>query len=369
MTNQRSTETPSTYLVAVALGTVYVVWGSTYLAIRFAIETLPPFLMAGIRFTIAGAVLFTILRLHSRSTPITLSQWRSAAIVGTLLLLGGNGLVCWSEQTVPSGLAALMVATVPLWMVTLDWLWHGAIRPTWRIIAGLAAGMLGVLILMGPGDVLGGGIDPWGGGALLAACVFWSIGSLHSRRADLPRSPFLATAMEMICGGAALFIIATLQGEWSRVDMSAVSLKSLLALAYLIVFGAIISLSAYVWLLQVAPPARVATYAYVNPVIAVFLGALFAGEALSARTILAAVIIIVAVIIITLESARVKARQKANAPAGAPNPALPIMPTPGLRNPMPTANWAATAPNPNLSTNAENDTGPAPLARCDSGCS
>lgn len=285
-------------LIAVALGTVYLVWGSTYLAIRFAIESLPPFLMAGIRFVIAGIVLYSIIRARGGPRP-TGRNWKSAAIAGCLLLVGGNGLVSWSEQFVPSGMAAMMIATIPAWLVTVDRVFHNGPRLTGRIVTGLLAGLVGVFILLGPTELGGKGVHLWGGAALLAACVFWSFGSLYSRQADLPKSPFQSTAMEMLAGGVGLIMLATITGEWAKVDLGAVSIKSIIAVGYLVVFGSIVALSAYTWLLRVTTSARVSTYAYVNPVVAMFLGYAVADEPLSPRVLVASAIILGAVIIVT----------------------------------------------------------------------
>ena len=220
------------------------------------------------------------------------------------MLIGGNGLVCWAEQYVPSGLAALLIATVPLWMVVLDWLGFGGARPTWRIVLGLIIGLIGVYFLIGPSAIGGQRVDLAGGLALMAACAFWALGSLQSRRARLPGSAFLATAIQMSIAGVLLLLIGVLSGETSRLDLSRVSLKSAVALGYLVVFGAILALTAYTWLLRVTSPARVATYAYVNPVIALILGALLASETLSPRVLLAAAVILGAVILIVTGRAR-----------------------------------------------------------------
>jgi len=281
-----------------AFAAIYLIWGSTYLGIRIAIETLPPFFMAGVRFLVAGGLLYIWARLRGAPRP-TRSNWGATLIIGGLLLLGGNGGVTWSEQTVPSGLVALLVALVPLWVVVIDWLRPGGVRPSAPIIGGLVLGLAGMVLLIGPGDIGGGSsvglVDTL---VLMGASLSWSIGSVYSRYAALPESPLMTTAMEMLCGGALLSALGGLTGEWSRLDLGVVSLRSIFALAYLIVFGAIVAFSAYTWLLRVVPPARAATYAYVNPVVAVVLGAL-AGEPLTARTLIAAVIIIIAVVLIT----------------------------------------------------------------------
>lgn len=298
MSQNRSANAPALWLVITAFAALYVIWGSTYLGIHYAIESFPPFLMAGLRFVFAGAILYVWTRLRGAQAP-TRIQWRSTTIIGALLLFGGNGGVTWAEQRVPSGIAALMVAIVPLWMVVLNWLRPGGVRPGLPILLGVV-GLAGIALLVGLGDpAQGTAIDPIGALALLIATFCWANGSLYSRQADLPESPLLTTGMEMICGGAILLVAGTATGEWNSFDLSRVTVASVIAIIYLIIFGAIIAFSAYVWLLRVTTPARAATYAYVNPVVAVFLGWAFAGEAITPRTIVAAAIIILAVIIIT----------------------------------------------------------------------
>jgi drug/metabolite transporter (DMT)-like permease len=296
-----SLHSPSRLAVAAAFAIVYVVWGSTYLAILFAIETLPPFLMAGVRFLIAGSVLLAWTRIIAGEPAPSRAQWRSAAIVGVLLLLGGNGLVVWSEQRIASGVAALLVGTVPCFMVLVDWLRPGGIRPGWRVSGGLALGMLGLVWLVGPDSVMGGGrADLLGAAALVLASLSWAVGSIYSRHAAVPSSPFVFTAMQMLAGGVALVVLGVALGEPARFDAAALSLRSVLGLVYLIVLGSIVAFSAYVWLLRVSTPARVSTYAYVNPVVAVFLGWLLADEALTPRMAIAAAVIVSGVALITL---------------------------------------------------------------------
>ncbi len=321
----KQTGAPRRVTLVSAFAAVYVIWGSTYLAIRFAIETLPPFLMAGVRFVIAGGILYAVARALGAGRPERL-HWRSAAIIGGLLLLGGNGGVVWAEQTVPSGLTALIVAIVPLWMVLLDWLRGTGSRPGLGMAVGLLFGFVGVGFLVGPGG-LGGGerIDPIGAGVVVLASLLWAIGSLYSRKAELPASQTLATGMEMFAGGVLLLVVAAGTGELGRFDPSAVSTRSLWALAYLIVFGAIVAFSAYVWLLKATTPARAATYAYVNPVVAVALGWALASEPLSPRIFVAGAMIVAAVVLIVGRPARRRAATpaaSASAPATAPTPAL-----------------------------------------------
>jgi drug/metabolite transporter (DMT)-like permease len=267
------------------------------------LETLPPFLMAGVRFVIAGALLYVWTRGRGAPRPARI-HWRSATIVGGLLLLGGNGGVCWAEQRVPSGLTALLIGTMPLWMILMDWLWHGAKRPTLRMTFGLICGFAGVGLLISPGQFAGSNhVDSVGAVVLIGATVSWAAGSTYSRRAPLPHSPLLATAMEMLMGGVLLLLVSAIAGEWNHGGTLHVSMRSLLALAYLIVFGELIAFSAYIWLLRAASTAVVSTYAYVNPVVAVFLGWALAGEQITSRTLLAAAAIIVAVAIIATRPA------------------------------------------------------------------
>jgi drug/metabolite transporter (DMT)-like permease len=289
--------------VVIAFAAVYVLWGSTYLAIRFGVETIPPFLMAGLRHLTAGTLLYAWMRFRGTPRPQP-RHWRSAALIGGLLLLGGNGLVTWAEQRVPSGLAALIVASVPIWMTVFDGLQRRE-PPHGVVVVGLAMGLLGIAFLVAPGRFAGGShVDPLGAAALLTAALLWAIGSLYSRKAALPASTLLATAMEMIAGGLILLFVAGLTREWQGFSLAAVSARSMLALGYLIVAGSLLGFSAYIFLLGATTPARVSTYAYVNPLVAVFLGWLLAGEAVTPRTLVAAAIIVAAVAFIIRHGAR-----------------------------------------------------------------
>lgn len=297
-----------------AMISVYIVWGSTYLAIMFAVDSIPPFIMAGTRHLAAGVILYLWRRLAGDPRP-KLIHWRSAAIIGVLLLTGGNGLVSWAELVVPSSITALIVGSVPLWIMLME-LMRGFIgkkdtRPSWIVAAGILIGFGGIVLLVSPWQQAGdfGSVNLVGAGALLLASILWAGGSLYSRGAKLPDSPLMGTAIESLSGGAALMLVASLTGEWSRLDLAAVNLNSLLGLLYLIVFGSLVGFASYTWLLRSAPVTLVSTYAYVNPVVAIFLGAILANEPVTARVIIAALVILGSVALITrTPSVRRKAR-------------------------------------------------------------
>lgn len=277
---------------------VYIVWGSTYLAIRFAVETMPPFLLAAARFLIAGSLLFAVRRAAGDPLP-NRHEWRGAAVLGLFLLLGGNGGVTWAEQYVPSGLTALMVASSPLWMLLLEAVLPGGQRPTRQAVAGVFAGFAGVAVLFWPGEGSLLNIHLGGALALLIATLSWAFGSIYSRNLRLPASPMMGTAAEMLAGGLALLVLGVLAGDVARLDVAAVSTRSLLALLYLIVFGALVGFTAYTWLLRVAPTSLVSTYAYVNPLVALALGVMIGNEDISPRTLLAAAVILGSVALIS----------------------------------------------------------------------
>ncbi len=288
---------PSKGLMFAAFAAVYLIWGSTYLAIRLAIETIPPLLMAGTRFLVSGAILYGWMRARGAAAP-TAEHWRSAAIIGLMLLVVGNGTLSWAEQVVPSGIAALLIASCPLWFVGLDWLQRGP-RPTLPIVLGLIVGFVGMVVLVDPWRISGGEEVHLGGAlALLAASIVWTWGSLYSRRAVLPASPPLGTGMEMLVGGILLLIGGLIAGEGRDFQVADVTITSIGAVLYLVVFGSLIAFTSYIWLLRVSTPDRVSTYAYVNPVVAVFLGWLVLGEPLDARVFAATVLIVISVVLI-----------------------------------------------------------------------
>lgn len=290
--------------VAAAFAAVYVVWGSTYLAIRFAVTTMPPLLMAGSRFAISGAILFVWARTRGAAKP-TLAEWRTAAVTGFLLICIGNGSVAWAEQRVPSGLSALLVAVVPLWMVLLDWIRPGGSRPRWPVVAGVILGLIGLGVLVGRDAVTGqGGVDPLGAGVLVTASMSWAIGSVYNRHGARPDSAAMSTALQMLGGSVALLALGAALGETHGLDVSSISLASWIGWVYLITFGALVGFTAYVFLLRNVSPAKAATYAYVNPIVAVILGWAVAGERVTSRTVVAAAIILGGVALITIARGR-----------------------------------------------------------------
>jgi len=290
----------SVVLLIAAFAAIYILWGSTYLAIKYVIETLPPFISTGSRFLLAGATLFIVGRFSKDYEKPTPTQWRASVVVVTLLFLGGTGGVVIAEHHITSGLAALLVATEPFWVVLLSWLWLKAPRPDWKVALGLLIGFVGVYFLIdGDGQGGNGTNQLFGMVLVIAAALCWATGSIYGVRAPASKSPILASGMQMLSGGSALLLVGTLMGEWTGFEITSVSRNSWLALAYLLVFGSLISFTAYSWLLKNAHPAKVATYAYVNPVIAVLLGWAIAGESFTGRMLLGAGVIIGSVVLIT----------------------------------------------------------------------
>lgn len=291
---------PSTAALAAALLIVYVVWGSTYFAIAVMIETMPPLLAAGARYGSAGVLLLVGLVAHARirgregvDRP-TAVHWRSAFVVGTLLLLGGNGGVVLSELYIPSGVSAVLVATVPIWLAVFDALVTRR-KPSRLVVGGLIAGVIGVAVLVVPVEGIAQ-LNPIGVLLVVGATISWAAGSLYARHAPLPRSGLLATSLEMMAGGTSLIVVGALIGEFGQADVSAFSGESIVAFVYLVLFGSIVAFTAYTWLLAHAPVSTVATYAYVNPIVAVALGAVFLSEPITIRTLIAGTIIIGAVV-------------------------------------------------------------------------
>ncbi|HEX8288426.1 MAG TPA: EamA family transporter [Pyrinomonadaceae bacterium] len=295
---------PRTMFLILAFAAVYIFWGSTYLAIKYAIETLPPFLMAGARFVFAGSILLIWARFTADYEKPKSAHWRTAFIVGTLLLLGGNGGVVFAEHHISSSLAALLVATEPFWIVLLSWLWLKGARPNLKAVLGIALGFFGVWLLINGQTVNAAAADSgsmqlFGTIAVIAAAFSWATGSLYGLKAPVPKSSILTAGMQMFAGGLVLLVVSFIAGEWSTFDISAVSLNSWFGLVYLIVFGSLVGFTAYSWLLKNAQPSMVATYAYVNPIVAVFLGWLIAGESFTTQMLVGAGVIVGSVVLIT----------------------------------------------------------------------
>ena len=315
---------PSRTALIAGFAAIYLIWGSTYLGIRIAVETMPAFLMASSRFIVAGLIVAAFIAL-TRGFKATAKQWRDNAIIGGFLCLGGNGLVSWAEEKVPSGIATLIISAGPVFIVLMDWAvlaWSKdgsrGTRPNGLTFAGLTLGFIGLAILVGP-DVMAtgvGGLDPWRVLGLLGATFFWGVGMMIMRYVRGPAEPFTASGIQMICGSGWLLLASLATGELSRFDPSLITGRSVIAWSYLVVFGSLIGFSTFTWLMKHSTPAKVSTYAYVNPVVAVFLGWLVLHEPISPRLFLAATIIIAGVALITIA----KTVKPAVAPA---TPAVP----------------------------------------------
>ncbi len=280
-----------------AFAAIYLVWGSTYLGIAYAIETIPPLLMAAIRFLAAGGALYAWARLRGAGRPRPV-QWAWAFLLGGLFFLVGNGAVVWVEQSVSSGLVALIVAMVSVWTALLEWLRPGGARPSGMVLAGITLGFLGVALLVLPGRIGSGHADPAGVLLLMGSTFGWALASVLSRTADLPGDIAQMSGMEMFAGGVLLLGASLLHGDPGRFDLRAVSLESALALGYLLLFGSLVTFTAFAWLLKVTTPNKVATAGYVNPMVAVFLGWAFRDEAITLRTLLASLVIVAGVVLI-----------------------------------------------------------------------
>jgi drug/metabolite transporter (DMT)-like permease len=282
---------------------IYLIWGSTYLGTKIAVQTLPPFLMAGTRFLLAGLFLYSLRRGQGVARPGR-EQWRSALLTGALLFLGGNGLVTWGQQFVATGTAALLIATTPIWMALLGWLYYGGARPGLRLVLGMGLGFVGAVLLIRPSSPDVNQATLWGMLAILASPVVWSLGSFQTRQTAPGRDPMLTTGLQMLCGGALMVLVGTGLGEWQVLAERSISARSALAFLYLTLIGSLIGFSTYAWLLRVASPTAVATYAYVNPLVAVLLGWLVLDEVPGLDVLLAATLIVSAVVLITLPRSR-----------------------------------------------------------------
>lgn len=303
---RRVTTRPGRAPLLSAFTAVYLIWGSTYLGIRYAVESIPPLLMAGSRFAVAGAVLLLVGKLRGDERPDR-AEWRGAAVTGLLLIGVGNGGVTWAEQTVPSGIAALVASVVPLWMALMDWARPGGARPSFPTFAGLALGLAGLAVLLG-GDVTGAPLQVGGSAAgmtvLVLATIGWALGSVIASDVRLPRSPITAIGAQMTLGGGALLAAGLVAGEGAAFDATLVTTRSVISWTYLVVFGSWIGFTAYVWLLRNTTPAKASTYAFVNPVVALILGVWLASEPLDPRTVAAIATILAGVALIVLHRGR-----------------------------------------------------------------
>ena len=285
------------WLLVAAFAAVYLIWGSTYLAIRYAVESIPPFLVAGGRNIVAGLLLFVFARANGAAAPTRL-HWRDATIAGGLMLMIGNGLVTWAEQLIPSSVTALLIGLTPVWMVLFDWLRPKGTRPGLLVGLGLVVGFTGVALLARGNQNGSGSPYGWGVVALIAASIGWSLGSIFNRRANKPASPFLSVSLQMITGGVLLLGLSAAGGELKKFSLAQVSLLSLGAWFYLMAAGSIIGYTAYVWLLHATTPARVAIYAYVNPLVAVLLGCTIGREPFSHEVMVSGALIVAAVVLV-----------------------------------------------------------------------
>ena len=290
---------PAAWKFLLAFGIIYFVWGSTYLAIRVGVREIPPFLMAGLRFTVAGLAMWAWIRATGTPSP-TLREWRDATILGTLMFLIDYACLFWAEQRVPSGIAAVILAMIPVCITLLEITFLRTQRLTLRLAIGLAIGIAGVIVLSNPWASLGEvPLDRRGLIALLVSCCGWSVGTIVTGKLTLPASKPMSAAAQMLSGGVQLLVLAAVAGEFTKFRAQDISSAAWLSLIYLIIAGSIIGYTAYVWLLHYESPTRVGTYAYVNPVVAVILGAVLGGEAMGRRTILGTALILISVAAIT----------------------------------------------------------------------
>lgn len=295
---------PPLLLILLAFAAVYLIWGSTYLGIRLATDTMPPFLMAGSRFVLAGALLYGVLRWRGEAKPPG-GAWKDAAIIGGLLLVGGNGGVSWAQRYVPTGVSALIVASVPLWIVVTDWLRPGGTKPRATVLVGLAVGFVGVVLMVLGKDAKGHPVVvPVGAAVLVLSTIAWALGSIYSRHAKLPGSALMGISMQMMAGGGMQLLAGALLGELPRMHFELISATSAWAFVYLTLIGSLVGFTAYVWLMRTCSPALVSTYAYVNPLVAVALGWFVLKEPVPQAMATAGGLILVSVVLITLTSTR-----------------------------------------------------------------
>ena len=295
---------PARWKIVLAFAIIYLVWGSTYLAIRVGVLEMPPFLMAGIRFTLAGIALYAWMRITGVASP-NWREWKAAALLGALMFLMDYACLFWAEQRVPSGIAAVILAAIPVCITILEIIFLRTQRLTLRLGLGLLVGIVGVAVLMNPAASLGEApLDRRGAIALLVACLGWSVGTIVSKRVVQPKSKPMSAAAQMLTGGVMLLLLAAIAGEFGQFHLATISGKAWFSLFYLIVAGSIVSYTAYVWLLEYESPTKVGTYAYVNPVVAVIIGSALGGEVVGRRTLLGMALILVSVVAITTMKAK-----------------------------------------------------------------
>jgi drug/metabolite transporter (DMT)-like permease len=299
--------------ILIAFACTYFIWGSTYLAIKIGLETMPPFLMAGIRNLAAGIVLYSFERVRGHKNP-TGKQLLNGIIIGFFMLLIGNGFLTFAELRVPSGLTALLVSSSPMWFLLFEWLKPHGEKPKPWVISGVILGFGGIALLIAPDKYSSTNVDLLGAGILIFSSISWVIGSLISKEADIPKSPFMTTSLQMMAGGLFMLCTSFIMGEYHGLNILNFSLRSILAMTYLAIFGSLIAFSAYIWLLRILPPALVSTSSFVNPAVAVFIGWALGGEEITVKIILATLIIILAVIIITINNLKKQSPQKVTIP-------------------------------------------------------
>ncbi len=301
-----------TWRIIASFAAIYLFWGASYLGITFALESLPPLAIPGIRFTLAGLILMGLAQ-RAGAAPPRRVHWKSAVMLGFLMFFVANTTLTLAQTRIPSSLAATLYATSPLWFALLGWLWQGEARPGRRALAGLVLGFVGIIVLFGPGTGTGS-LDPLGGLFVLISALSWTVGSLLSRRLPMPDSAYLGAGMNLFVGGLFCLFLSVVTGELGQVDVASISLMSVLAMLYLMFGASLLGFSSYMWLLTVTTPNRIATYAYVNPVIAMFLGVVLAGETLTGQAVVASVIIIAAVALITTARPALKRAEAEQSP-------------------------------------------------------
>jgi drug/metabolite transporter (DMT)-like permease len=288
--------------IFLAFSAIYILWGSTYLANKYAIETIPPIIVSGLRFLIAGTILYAIERPKVKIKP-KWAHWKESLIIGFLMLSIGNGGIVWAQKKVPSGLTALLVSSTPIWLIIIDWLRPNGVKPKKWVIFGIILGFTGIAFLISPDKYSGeNSIDFLGFSMLLIASIAWASGTMYSRHAHIMESPFLSISMHMLCGGTILILFSLIIGDFQNFNPWEISIHSIIAVSYLVVAGSLLGFTAYLWLMRKKPPVLVSTNSFINPVVAIFIGWAIAGEIVTLKMLIASVIIIISVIVITINN-------------------------------------------------------------------